>query len=724
MDSPRVLLVIPPLTQLNTPYPSTAYLTGFLESRGIQAKQADVGIEMVLRLFSPDGLRRVFGQLRAHTTDLPREAIEMMRAEHSYVQMIGPVVSFLQGQIPEAAAQLIEPGVLPQGPRFRGRKTFARSVSIDDRAKQWATFFLEDLADLVQATITPHFSLSRYAEHIARSASSFDQITKALEAPPSLIDQWLLEAFWVHFDRVNPSLVGLSIPFPGNLYGGFLIAKSIKQRYPEFPVAIGGGYVNTELRRVADSRVFDYVDFITLDNGERPLLSLVEYLSGSRSRESLCRTLCREKNRVAYVDNPLSSDFAMDDIGCPTYRGLELDRYLTILDSTNPMHRLWSEGHWNKLTVAHGCYWKQCTFCDVGLNYISRYEMTPTNRLVHQIEQLITETGRTGFHFVDEAAPPTALKALALALLERRIKISWWGNIRFETAFSTDLCRLLAASGCIAVTAGLEAASDRLLSNMKKGITVDQTALVAAGFKDAGVLIHAYLMYGCPSETIQETVDSLERVRQLIAADLIQSAFWHRFTVTAHSPVGLNPDAHGLQILGPKFQGFAENDLLHVDRRTQTPDWIGDGLRRSLLNFLERRGLDLDVRVWFDEHVPRPTVSSAWLRRLLRNRTIECRSVTQRRCVWLGGAVICEARGNRSRLIHTESGKTQVFILPEPRARWLDQLIVGATPRQLPTEYPQLQEACSQFPGTVADCKDFLQTPVWNRIRSAGLVLV
>lgn len=724
MDSPRVLLVIPPLTQLNTPYPSTAYLTGFLESRGVHAEQADVGIEMVLRLFSPDGLRSIFDQIHTHENDLPKEAVRMMRAERAYVQMIEPVVSFLQGRIPEAAARLIEPGVLPQGPRFRGRKRFARSVSIDDRAKQWASFFLEDLADLVQATITPHFSLSRYAEHIARSASSFDQITKALAAPPSRLDQWLLEAFWAHFDRVNPSLVGLSIPFPGNLYGGFLIAQAIKLRYPELPVAVGGGYVNTELRRVGDPRVFDYIDFITLDDGERPLLSLVEHLSGLRSRESLCRTLYREKNRVVYVDNPLSSDFTMTDIGCPTYRGLELDRYLTILDSTNPMHRLWSEGHWNKLTVAHGCYWKQCTFCDVGLNYISRYEMTPTDRLIQQIEYLITETGRTGFHFVDEAAPPAALKALALALLERNIKITWWGNIRFETAFSTDLCRLLSASGCIAVTAGLEAASDRLLSNMKKGITVDQTALVAAGFKEAGVLIHAYLMYGCPSETIQETVDSLERVRQLVAADLIQSAFWHRFTVTAHSPVGLNPEAHGLQILGPEFRGFAENDLLHVDHRAQTPNWIGDGLRRSLLNFLERRGLDLDVRVWFEEHVPRPTVSSAWLRHLLRNRTIQERSATQLRCVWLGGAVTCESRTNRSRLIHTDSEKDHVFILSESQARWCEQLIREATPRFPSQEYPRIQQACSQFPGTMTDYKAFLKTPVWRKIRSTGLVLV
>ena len=724
MASPPILLLIPPLTQLNTPYPSTAYLTGFLQSRGIHAEQADLGIEMVLRLFSHDGLRDIFTQLRNHEADLPQEALAMMRAEEQYVVMIEPVVSFLQGKTPQIASYLIEPGVLPQGPRFRGRKTFARSVSVDDRAKQWATFFLEDLADLVQATITPHFALSRYADHIGRSASSFDQITSALAEPLGLTDQWLLEAFWAHVERVQPSLIGLSIPFPGNLYGAFLIAKALKQRRPELPLVIGGGYVNTELRRVTDPIVFDYVDFITLDNGERPLLSLYEYLSGSRSRQLLCRTMYREKNGVVYADDPSSTDFTMNDIGCPTYRGLALDRYLTILDSTNPMHRLWSEGHWNKLTVAHGCYWKQCTFCDVGLNYISRYEMTPTERLIQQIEQLIAETKHRGFHFVDEAAPPAALKSLALALLEQQISIRWWGNIRFETTFSPDLCRLLSASGCIAVTAGLEAASDRLLDDMKKGITVDQTALVAAGFKEAGILIHAYLMYGCPSETIQETIDSLERVRQFIQADLLQSAFWHRFTVTAHSPIGLNPSAHGLRILGPKFQGFAENDLMHKDRSGETPSWLGEGLRRSLLNYLERRGLDLDVRGWFDEDVPRPQVSSTWLKRVVKNRRVEDNSAEERRFVWLGGPVTYEPIGKRSRLVLEGLQKDQALLLPTLQAQWVEQLLIEATPRRPSQTYPHMRDAAGTFPTTESTFDSFLRTPAWKQIRAAGLVLV
>lgn len=725
MSAPTVLLLIPPLTQLNQPYPSTAYLTGFLRSRGIACRQADLGIEMVLRLFSRDGLRQVFRAVREQGEKLPEEAGRMLAVEQAYLDMIDPAVEFLQGRNPALAVHLARPGVLPQGPRFRGRPPFAKTAPVDDRAKQFATWYLEDLADLVQATIAPQFALSRYAEHIARSASSFTAMETALAAPPNLTDEFMLEALWRHLDRVNPTLVGISVPFPGNLYGGFRIAQAIKQRRPGITIVLGGGYANTELRRLSEPRCFDYVDFITLDDGERPLLSLVEHLQGIRPVTALCRTFYRRQDRVLFADDRSSEDFAMEDVGCPTYDGLALDRYITILDSTNPMHRLWSEGHWNKLTVAHGCYWKQCTFCDVGLNYISRYEMTPTDRLIQQIEQLIAETGRRGFHFVDEAAPPAALKSLALGLLERGLAISWWGNIRFEEAFSPDLCRLLAASGCIAVTAGLEAASDRILKQIKKGITVDQTALVAAAFKEAGILIHAYLMYGCPSETVQETVDSLERVRQLVAAGLIQSAFWHRFTATAHSPIGLNPAAAGIRILGPEFGGFAENDLIHRDRRGAAPEWLSEGLRRSMLNYLEGRGLRMDVRDWFDHDVPRPRVSPAWLSRLLNARPVADDPKAERRFVWLGGQPLCETRKNRTRLVLPGRTKETVVALPSRQALWLDDLLRQAAPRaDRTTLYPLLRERKAAFPGNDSDFASFLNSPAWKKVRAAGLLLV
>jgi hypothetical protein len=418
----------------------------------------------------------------------------------------------------------------------------------------------------------------------------------------------------------------------------------------------------------------------------------------------------------------------MMDLGTPTYDGLPLHRYVSILDSVNPMHRLWSEGHWNKLTVAHGCYWKQCTFCDVGLDYISRYEAAPTAVLVERIEALVRETDRRSFHFVDEAAPPAGLKALALSLLERQLTISWWTNIRFEEAFTPDLCRLLAASGCIAMSAGLEAASDRLLAAMKKGITVDQTAGVAGALRRADILVHAYLIYDYPGQTLQETVDSLDRVRQLFAADLLQSAFWHQFVVTAHSPIGLAPEAHGILIEGPRFQGFAENDLVHTDRQGRQPEWVGRALRTAVLNYMEGTGLEEDVRTWFDGPVPASTVRQNWARQLSAHVPIASESGLERRVVWIGGTPVLESVERRRTTLILPSRTDDVTVsLPLDQARWLADLIDMATPRSSPSRagYPRVAELREQFEQKVqGDYDAFWKGTAWRMVRKAGLLLV
>ncbi|MFO0773676.1 MAG: radical SAM protein [Nitrospiraceae bacterium] len=733
MSGHRVLLLIPPLTQLNTPYPSAPYLTGFLRRAGYQAVQADLGIEMVLALFSRSGLTSLFDAIADMTDDLPGEARQMLSLRDRYVHTVDAVVAFLQGRDNSLATRLCQRTLLPEGPRFAAagdRLSRSSLHSLTDQAKHLATLYLEDLADLAAHTVAPHFALSRYAEQVGTSASSFDQIADAVAAPPSLTDRWMLEALARQFEHHQPTCVGLTVPFPGNLYGAFRCAAAIKAAAPSMPIILGGGYVNTELRRLTDPRVFDYVDYVSLDDGERPILTILEHLDGRRDASKLCRTFHRINGQVKFVNGAAETDVPMADVGTPTYDGLPLHRYLSILDSTNPMHRLWSDGHWNKLTVAHGCYWKQCTFCDVGLDYIGRYETTPTTQLLDRIDTLIAETGRRGFHFVDEAAPPAALSALALGLLERRQTISWWGNIRFEKSFTPDLCRLLAASGCIAVSAGLEVASDRLLSAMKKGITVDQTAQVAAAFRRAGVLIHAYLMYGFPSETIAETVESLERVRQLFAAGLIQSAFWHRFVTTAHSPVGLDPKGHGITILGPTFKGFAENDLVHVDRRGEVPTWLGDGLRRAVHAYMEGDGLKAPLADWFERPIPVARVDRQWATRACREDDPRPQAKTQdrRRLVWLGEPPLVEHRTRTTtKLILPTTVDDCVLSLPHAQAEWLTALLLAASPTTKPTDadYPTYDVVRKAAPFAQAGAFDrWCAGRAWTQVRDAGLLLI
>jgi hypothetical protein len=629
----RVLGLIPPMTQLNTPYPSTAYLTGFMREQGIDAVQHDLALELVLTLFSSKGLydvrQKALGLPEQHRSASVNQFLDHFTA---YQNTIAPTIAFLQGKDPTLSHRIAGRGFLPEGPRFNALDAFDYEAGGDplawafgalgqqDRARHLATLYLNDLADVVRDAVDSRFEFVRYAESLAGSQATFDLLAHALAAPTTLVDKTLQILTASAIDKYQPTVVLLSVPFPGAMYGALRIAQTIKTHAPHICIGMGGGFVNTELRGVTDPRVFDFVDYITLDAGERPLLSLFEHLQGKRSAQRLVRTFLRNDNgRVQFV-NWAEPDVAFEDVGTPTWDGLPLHSYLSLLDMLNPMHRLWSDGRWNKLTVAHGCYWKKCSFCDVTLDYISRYETASASTLVDRMERIVAETGQTGFHFVDEAAPPKALKALANEIIRRKLQVTWWGNIRFEKTFNPELAELLAQSGCIALSGGLEVASDRLLEMMHKGVTVAQVARVTKGFADAGILVHAYLMYGFPTQTVQDTVDALEYVRQLFVNGCIQSGFFHRFTCTVHSPVGKDPDAYGVQLVPLPDISFAKNDVAFVDPTGTDHDSLGFGLKKALYNYMHGVGLDEDVRSWFElpaGKCPKPRVAKHFIQKAL-----------------------------------------------------------------------------------------------------------
>ncbi|WP_079437119.1 radical SAM protein [Zoogloea sp. LCSB751] len=625
----RVLSLIPPMTQLNTPYPSTAYLTGFLRSRGVDAVQDDLALKLVLELFSAAGLDALRDKVHA-LSDKKRSATlhTFDGAFERYRATVGPALGFLQGRDPTLAHRIASRAFLPEGPRFTSLDVYYDpdggdplawafgALGVQDKARHLATLYLNDLADVLREAADPRFEFVRYAESLAMAQPSFEPLAKALAAPPTLVDETLKRLTLETVARHQPRVVLLSVPFPGSVYAAFRIAQTIKAAHPQIVTVLGGGFVNTELRELTEPRVFDYFDYLTLDDGERPLLALLEHLDGKRGASRLVRTYLREDGQVRYI-NLAEADIPFAEVGTPTWDGLPLDGYLSILDMLNPMHRLWSDGRWNKLTVAHGCYWKKCSFCDVSLDYIGRYDAASAEILVDRIEAVVTETGQTGFHFVDEAAPPKMLKALADELARRQRSISWWGNIRFEKSFTPELCQQLADSGCIAISGGLEVASDRLLKLMKKGVSVDQVARVTKGFSDAGILVHAYLMYGFPTQTVQDTVDALEYVRQLFDAGCIQSGFFHRFVCTVHSPVGQNPAEYGIKLKPLPPISFAKNDVGFIDPTGVDHDALGVALNKALYNYMHGIGLDQDVRSWFDSKVPRPRVPKHFIDRAL-----------------------------------------------------------------------------------------------------------
>ena len=637
-----ILLITPPFTQLNTPYPATAYIKGFLNTKNISAYQMDLGIEVILELFSKKGLRNIFDAInhQPSTTNL----IRIYSLKEDYIKTIDAVIAFLQGKNPTLARQICAGDFLPQASRFDQLDDMEwafGSMGMQDKAKHLATLYLEDISDFIVACIDENFGFSRYAERLGRSANSFDELYAYLQKEPTYIDQITLRILQEKIKLVDPKLFLISVPFPGNLYAAFRCAQLVKKHFPMIKISMGGGFPNTELRSLKDSRVFEFFDFITLDDGELPVELLYQSLSHTELVEvPYKRTFILENGEVIYKNNIALKDYKQSEVGTPDYSDLLLDQYISVIEIANPMHSLWSDGRWNKLTMAHGCYWGKCTFCDISLDYIKLYEPVAAKLLVDRMEELIAQTGENGFHFVDEAAPPALMREVALEILKREITVTWWTNIRFEKSFTQDLCILLKASGCIAVSGGLEVASDRLLALIQKGVTVEQVAKVTHHFTEAGIMVHAYLMYGYPTQTIQETIDSLEMVRQLFEVGVLQSGFWHQFAMTAHSPVGLFPEEFGVTPQQNTIT-FANNDIDFTDKTGINHDQFSFGLKKSLFNYMHGICFDYALQDWFDFKIPKTKVPSDFIFNAIQDIT-DFNTRPSTKIVWIGGKPLTE----------------------------------------------------------------------------------
>ena len=687
MDAP-VLLITPPFTQLNTPYPATAYLKGFFNTKNIPTVQADLGIEVTMELFNKRGLEKLFSTIQAKTESsdltLSGNSLRMIALRDTYIHTIEPVIQFLQGKQNTLAHTICTRQFLPEASRFAQMDDLMwafGSMGKQDRAKHIATMYLEDLSDLIKETVDAHFGFSRYAESLGRSANSFDELYNALQLPYTYLDEILIQIFADRIAQVQPKLVCISVPFPGNLYTSLRCGQWIKENRPHIKVAMGGGFANTELRSLSDVRVFEFYDFITLDDGEAPLEILIEHIDGKKQLSELKRCFTLLNDTVTYINNTSCTDYKQGQVGTPDYEGLLLDQYISVIEIANPMHSLWSDGRWNKLTMAHGCYWAKCTFCDISLDYIKNYEPISASLLVDRMEELINKTGQNGFHFVDEAAPPSMMKAVAIEIKKRKLIVSWWANIRFDKSFTPDLCYLLKASGCIAVSGGLEVASDRLLDLIQKGITVAQVAKVSKNFSEAGIMVHAYLMYGFPTQTVQETIDSLEMVRQLFETGVLQSAFWHLFTMTAHSPVGLAPEKFLVKKVSNEIGTFANNDIAHIDPTGADHELFGFGLKKALFNYMHGNCFEFPLQKWFDFKVPNTTIAPHFIQKAITEP--ELNTSPNYKVIWLGvlpsTTIIQKSKkGNKweEMTMEFQSNKNTITIsVPSDKGNWLLNLL-------------------------------------------------
>ncbi|MFI3292088.1 MAG: B12-binding domain-containing radical SAM protein [Rikenellaceae bacterium] len=608
----RFCLITPPFVQLNTPYPATTQLKAYLRQRGHDVLQCDIGIEVAERIFCREFLEGIFHQAFESERLSPASQGVAMRKEE-YLRSIDATWRFLRGDDPSLSTRIASRGFLPEGAQFKAvndedLEWAYGTTGTAERAKYIATLYIEDLAGFIAEVTNCDFSIIRYKEQIAMSAPTFDAIYNDLQQEPNIIERLTLDILNEKLTISSPDVVGFSIPFPGTLIMALRMAQQIKLSGAKMTIAMGGGYVNTELRTVSDPRLFEFIDFLLFDDGELPISTLAEHLTGKIERKDIVS--------AKYIDNNIVTDSAnwdnaidFDTLPPADFSDLKFEKYISLVEFTNPMHRLWSDGKWNKMTLAHGCYHARCTFCDTNLDYIGRYSPAKASTVVDRMESIMAQTGVSGFHFTDEALPPKLLREISIIIIKRGLVVSFWGNIRFEKRFDLELCELLAKAGCIAVSGGLEVASPRILKLIEKGVTIEQAIESCTAFNNAGIMVHAYLMYGFPTQTEVEAIESLEIVRQMFEQGVVQSAFWHCYAMTVHSPTGCNPERYNSQITGSTHNPFANNGIEFTDHGSADWHTIGRGLKTATQNFMQGRGYDMPIKSWFGKRFKNPQIA-------------------------------------------------------------------------------------------------------------------
>ena len=705
----KILLIIPPFTQINTTYPSITQLSGFLNSKGYNSESLDLSIKVFLRIFSEKGLKEIFNSVK-NFNDENSERLYILK--NQYISKVNSVISFLQGQNPNLAYTLAVDGYLPQGESFfqevDEEKSFGE-LGIQDKAKYYCSLFIDDLTRFIQKNFDPNFGLSRYAEKIAVSLANFDPLLNELNKPFSLIEKFMQEEILKVLSNFDAEIICLSVPFPGNLLGALQTAKFIKSQYPEKTIITGGGYVNTELRKIKDYRIFDYIDFLTFDDGELPILNIIKNFTENPEEKKWVRTISPQNEIFCNIDSP--ENINHNEMVAPSLKGINPDEYISMSEMLNPMHRLWSDGYWNKLTTAHGCYWHRCSFCDTSLDYIKRYSPAKAVTIVDWMEDLIKQSGKNSFHFTDEAAPPTLLRDIAIEILNRKLKISWWGNIRYEKTFTADLCKLLALSGCIAVSGGIEVANDRILKLINKGVSINQAVNVCANFTEAGIMTHAYLMFGFPTQTEPEIVDSLEIVRQFTESGLITSAFWHQFSLTYHSPVYYEKEKFEIKLINSPENNFANNDLQHKDKTGLNYSKYSFGLNKALYNFMHGNCFDWHSNQWFDFKMPKTSVKRNLVEKILSER--ENKSQKKHfKIFWFGSEpILTKNKKTTFVTIHSNNASAQ-WEVNYKTANWLKKYL--SEPGEIKSE--NFKNDCPE------NYDKFINSEIFNDLKELGLI--
>lgn len=513
----KTKLVFPGFWTCSAPYLSLPSLTAFLRMHGKDVEQIDLNLEFTDRILSKDFLDYCLHKYEDIVEIDDQQVVPYLDAIGKYV------------------CENIEE-----------QKNIMRSnEALDILVYEKCCYFIAMAFSIINAAF-PGEAVDHYTYDSTYDRDSFSSILKCAqdaysESTGSLVQ--LLTSYYIDDLIDGADLIGISLTGINQIIPSFVLAGMIKKKNPAIKIVLGG---SVPTRWFADRNnlpnIFEFVDYVIVNEGEVPIVALVDYLEGRSSIQDVPQLFYLNDNKeITYNNLPISNP-EICALPTPVFNKADIGRYLSPVPSL-------------PLLGCRGCYWCKCTFCDHSFVYNNDYRPANVDKVLFDINNYIDEYNVRYINFRDEAMRPSGLLGLSNRLIEDGADIKWSTDARLDRGLTYDILKTAHKAGLSILFFGLESINNRVIKLMNKGTHVDVSKRILTDAKMVGIGAHCFFICGFPTETIeeyQETVDFVIRNKDIIACQGCSE-----FSLGKHSPIAKEPEKYKIRILDKDYPDSA-----------------------------------------------------------------------------------------------------------------------------------------------------------------------
>ena len=300
----------------------------------------------------------------------------------------------------------------------------------------------------------------------------------------------------------NPNVVGIQILKYSELISGLMFAYMIKQKDKNIHVNIGGSYFSDRYVKINNLKeLFGvFFDSISIGDSTKTVKDIVRYKKGEIPISDICNLLYVENNKLRFKQEKEKENINL--LPYQNFVNCRKEDYL-IPELILPV----------RASMTNSCYWGKCIYCNCSGGE-RRYSLMSVERFTNEIEYLSKKYNTKYFAFWDNSIHPNYISRVADILIKKKLNIKYNFYARLEKEFSLELLKKIKKSGCIAIHWGLDSCSQKLLDYINKGINIETAKRVLKDSNKAGILNNIYLMFGLPSETIEDMYENLKFIQE------------------------------------------------------------------------------------------------------------------------------------------------------------------------------------------------------------------